>query len=171
MLIFDRSKATEMTEITTEDIRSYTELQNADGFFVTRKVSYRVCEVGTISVKSFMNYRVKDKIVDALEKQGDYRLVEQKPQACCCVESESIATKRSLQQWPPADTPLMRHLAENGMALNCSYGFLHLVHIIRRKSVFDKNKGYSKTLVFSSWGDGSPHDCRTLPHMRRSGLP
>ena len=24
-----------------------------------------------------MNYRVKDKIVDALEKQGDYRLVEQ----------------------------------------------------------------------------------------------
>ncbi len=116
---------------------------------------------------SFMNYRVKDKIVDALEKQGDYRLVEQKPQACCCVESNQSLRK------DPCNNGRLQTLFNEAFSRERNGAELLLwipasrPYYSTKKCVFDKNKGYSKTLVFSSWGDGSPHDCRTY-HMRRA---
>ena len=97
-----------------------------------------------------MNYRVKDKIVDALEKQGDYRLVEQ---------STSMLLRRTrINRYEkiPCNNGRLQTLFNEAFSRERNGAELLLWIPASRpyystKSVFDKNKGYSKTLVFSSW--------------------
>lgn len=99
---------------------------------------------------AFMNYRVKDKIVDALEKQGDYRLVEQ---------STSMLLRRNrINRYEkiPCNNGRLQTLFNEAFSRERNGAELLLWIPASRpyystKSVFDKNKGYSKTLVFSSW--------------------
>ncbi len=147
--IFDRSKATEMTEITTEDIRSYTELQMLMDSLSLGKFPIEYVKSAPYLL-SFMNYRVKDKIVDALEKQGDYRLVEQ---------STSMLLRRTrINRYEkiPCNNGRLQTLFNEAFSRERNGAELLLWIPASRpyystKSVFDKNKGYSKTLVFSSW--------------------
>ena len=99
---------------------------------------------------SFMNYKVKDKIVQKLEETGDYRLVER---------SDTMLLRRNrinrYEKIPCNNSRLQMLFTEAfGHARNGAELLLWIPAsrpYYRTDNVFSRNAGYSKTLVFSSW--------------------
>jgi len=147
--IVDLSRACDMTELCEGDVLSYTQIQGLMDQLELGRFPVEYVKSAPYLL-SFMNYKVKDKIVAALESSQDYRQVEKSQtmllrrrqidhyEEIPCnngrlqtLYGEAFGRKRNgaeLLLWIPASKPY--YITEN---------------------VFSRNAGYSKTLVFSSW--------------------
>lgn len=146
--IIDRSKATEMS-LLPEDITSYIEMQRLMDSLDLGKFPVDYVKSAPYLL-SFMNYKVKDKIVQKLEESEDYSLVE---------HSETMLLRKNrinrYERIPCNNSRLQTLFLEAfGHAHNGAELLLWIPAsrpYYRTDSVFSRNAGYSKTLVFSSW--------------------
>ena len=146
--IIDRSKAAEMS-LVPEDITSYTEMQQLMDSLNLGKFPIDYVKSAPYLL-SFMNYKVKDKLVQGLDKTGDFRLVER---------SETMLLRKNrinrYEKIPCNNSRLQVLFSEAfGRARNGAELLLWIPAsrpYYKTDNVFSKNAGYSKTLVFSSW--------------------
>lgn len=146
--IIDRSKATEMS-LVPADITSYTEMQGLMDSLDLGKFPVDYVKSAPYLL-SFMNYRVKEKIVQELEKTGDFRMVER---------SDTMLLRKNrinrYEEIPCNNSRLQTLFSEAfGRAHNGAELLLWVPAsrpYYKTNTVFSRNAGYSKTLVFSSW--------------------
>lgn len=144
----DTSKAKEI-EIGTEDITSYTEMQQlldrlGLGNFPIEYVK------SAPYLMSFMNYKIKDKIVRKLDKVPDYSDIK--------TSNTMILRKNRINRYGKisCNNARLQVLFEEvfGSGRNGAELMLWLPAskpYYKTENVFSRNAGYSKTLVFSSW--------------------
>jgi hypothetical protein len=146
--MIDTSKATEI-KITPEDILSYVEMQQlldrlGLGNFPIEYVK------SAPYLLSFMNYKIKDRIVDRLKKSGDYSDVENSK--TMLLRTRQINNYRQIGCNNARLQLLFDQVFDHG-----KNGAELLLWIpaakpyYETKSIFNQNTGYSKLLVFSSW--------------------
>lgn len=146
--IFDRNKAAQM-QLLPEDVVSYTEIQRLMDSLGLGKFPVDYVKSAPYLL-SFMNYKVKDKIVQKLNAAGDYRLVER---------SDTLLLRRKrlnrYEKIPCNNSRLQTLWSEAfGRGRNGAELLLWIPAsrpYYKTDNVFSRNAGYSKTLVFSSW--------------------
>lgn len=148
--MIDDSKAVEI-KVTSEDILSYVEMQRllealGLGNFPIEYVK------SAPYLLSFMNYKIKERIVGALAKTGDYSKIKRSGKML--LQTNAIHDYRKI----PANNARLQLLEDEvfGAASNKNKAELMLwipaaKPYYRTNNVFSQNAGYSKLLVFSSW--------------------